>query len=218
VADLDLTPLLGAVADFYDDRSAIDGWPMLAEAAREIRTAAAAAPSVVGEPEHLPVVDLLAEVVPEAASPLDAGGPVLREFLALAGCLPWTQTRAYLRLFPDDFLAAYGYVRLIGPAGVVASDRAYVGIGVWGPGLDYPLHIHPAEETYHVLAGRVDFKGADGAWRDLRPGDSAHNGPGDPHELAFDPDHGPCVLLFAWAGSPEDLAASARLVGQSSEV
>ena len=108
---------------------------------------------------------------------------LLAAFLSVAPDLPWTQTRAYVDSVPAEFLDNYGYVRLVGSAGVVHSERASIGIGVWGAGLRYPPHVHPAEETYHVLAGDVEFRGADGVYRALGPGDVAHNGPSEPHEL-----------------------------------
>ncbi|MBC8365473.1 MAG: hypothetical protein H8E59_10775 [Actinobacteria bacterium] len=167
----------------------------------------------VPESDPLPVTSLLERI--------DAGGdPVLGSFMELAPALPWTQTRVYLDALPAEFIRNYGYVRLVGSTegAVVRSDRVAVGVGVWGAGLHYPRHAHPAEEAYHVLAGEVGFAGADGIRMELSPGspgDFAHNAPDEPHEIWFggpgaNPDQAPpCVLLWAWIG---EIGVDARLV------
>ena len=201
---------------FYADRESRDELPMLGIVSEELaRIVEGEVP--VPEPEPLPVTRLLARI--------DAGDdPVLGSFLDLAGVLPWTQTRVYLDALPAEFIRNYGYVRLVGPGdgAVVHSERVALGVGVWGAGLHYPRHAHPAEEAYHVLAGEVRFRGAGGVRRELSPGtpgDCARNGPDEPHELWFgapggieklDPEmHPPCVLAWAWVG---EIGVDARLV------
>ena len=216
-----LARLYSDLAQFYAVRTEQADRPgerapkMLAQVAEElaqVATGTIAAP----EPAPLPVTRLLALLDQNLA-------PVLGSFLGLADSLPWTQTRVYLDALPAEFIRNYGYVRLVGPGdgAVVRSERVAVGIGVWGAGLYYPRHAHPAEEAYHVLAGEVGFRGADGVRRELRPGprgdmaDCAHNAPDEPHELWFgtpgaDPHRDPpCVLLWAWVG---EISVDARLV------
>lgn len=212
------------LARFYAER-ATDGPAMLARVADEVAVVAKG-PVDSPVPNLLPVAGLLtrldADVDPDS---------LLGRFRDLASHLPWTQTRAYLDMLPPEFIRNYGYVRLVGPAdgAVLPHDRVAVGVGVWGSGLHYPRHVHPAEEAYHVLAGRVGFAGADGVRRELSPGspgspgDLAHNAPDEAHELWFgacsrnqdqdpkpDPDSDPpCVLLWAWVG---EIRTDARLV------
>ena len=225
-----LARLYSDLAQFYAVRTEQADRPgeraptMLAQVAEElaqVATGTIAAP----EPAPLPVTRLLALLDQNLDRNLDQNlAPVLGSFLGLADSLPWTQTRVYLDALPVEFVRNYGYVRLVGPGegAVVHSDRVAVGIGVWGSGLYYPRHAHPAEEAYHVLAGAVGFRGADGVRRELRPGprgdmaDCAHNAPDEPHELWFgapgsDPERiQPCVLLWAWVG---EISVDARLGG-----
>ncbi len=206
---------------FYAER-ALDGPAMFATVAEELSTVLEG-PVGSPSPDPLPVAGLLERL--ETDGEPDS---LLTRFLDLAPHLPWTQTRAYLDTLPPEFVRNYGYVRLVGPAegAVLHSDRVAVGVGVWGAGLHYPRHAHPAEEAYHVLAGDVGFRGADGTRVELvpvspgdSPGEFAHNAPDEPHELWFggrsgvpepDPDlDPPCVLLWAWTG---EIGVDARLV------
>ena len=141
-----LAELLHALAHFYEARAGTDEIPMLDTVAEVLIGITEGESPTAPEPGPLPVVRLL-----EGVDPGSDG--LLAAFLSVAPDLPWTQTRAYVDSLPAEFLDNYGYVRLVGSAGVVHSERASIGIGVWGAGLRYPPHVHPAEETYHVLAG-----------------------------------------------------------------
>ena len=196
-----LAELLHALAHFYEARAGTDEIPMLDTVAEVLFGITEGESPIAPEPGPLPVVRLL-----EGVDPGSDG--LLAAFLSVALDLPWTQTRAYVDSLPAEFLDNYGYVRLVGSAAVVHSERASIGIGVWGAGLRYPPHVHPAEETYHVLAGDVEFRGADGVYRALGPGDVAHNGPSEPHELRFG--DRTCVVAWAWTG---EIGVDARLVG-----
>ena len=57
----------------------------------------------------------------------------------------------------DDMLNGYGFAEVIGKRGPFVSERVRTGIGIWGPGIDYPAHRHQAEEIYVVLTGEIDF-------------------------------------------------------------
>ena len=205
----ELRGLFSALARFYDEQATHEGPAMLAQVAEELARVAVG-DITVPEPAPLPATQLIERLDPGAA-------PVLGRFLGLADALAWTQTAAYAAPLSSHFLDNYGYVRLVGPTATasVSSTRVAVGVGVWGSGLYYPRHGHPSEEAYHVLAGDVGFSGADGVRRELHPGDCAHNGPDEPHELWFgapgeDPDRSPpCVLLWAWVG---EIGVDARLV------
>lgn len=63
----------------------------------------------------------------------------------------------------EDMLAGYGFAEVIGKAGPFLSTRVRSGIGVWGPGIDYPPHRHGAEEIYVPLAGEAVFRLGEGA-------------------------------------------------------
>ena len=205
----ELRGLFSALARFYDEQATHEGPAMLAQVAEELARVAVG-DITVPEPAPLPATQLIERLDPGA-------DPVLGRFLGLADALAWTQTAAYAETLSSHFLDNYGYVRLVGPTAtaLVSSTRVAVGVGVWGSGLYYPRHTHPAEEAYQVLAGDVGFSGADGVRRELHPGDCAHNAPDEPHELWFgapgeDPDRSPpCVLSWAWVG---EIGVDARLV------
>ena len=90
-------------------------------------------------------LDLATDLYAIDADPaLDA---VIEAFLSVARRLPWRQTRSYLDVLSEEYLANYGYVQLLGPPPSIVDHRSVrVGIGLWGPDLHYPLHEHAAEE------------------------------------------------------------------------
>ena len=165
-------------------------------------------PATVASAPPLDVTRHLAAVERNTGVPeVDA---ILDEFLRIAPELPWRQTAGYLDTLSADYLANYGYVQLIGPApSIIEHPSVRVGIGLWGPGLEYPLHEHEAEELYHVLAGAPSFGTEDGCWRPSRPGDAVHNPPWHRHAQRFGPT--PTVLLYCWTGA---VHADAVLVEQ----
>ena len=161
------------------------------------------------DPVALPVARLLAgcESAIDVGSAVPGVGAVLRAFTAAAPILHWGQTAEYAATLSQHFLDNYGYVRVIGSGGLVESDVASAGLGVWGAGLHYPRHEHPAEETYHVLSGSVSFQRGVGPWVERAVGESVHHAPREHHAQRFGDTT--CVLSWAWTG---DVAVSARLV------
>ena len=161
------------------------------------------------DPVALPVARLLAgcESAIDVGSAVPGVGAVLRAFTAAAPILHWVQTAEYAATLSQHFLDNYGYVRVIGSGGLVESDVASAGLGVWGAGLHYPRHEHPAEETYHVLSGSVSFQRGVGLWVERAVGESVHHAPWEQHAQRFGDTT--CVLSWAWTG---DVAVSARLV------
>lgn len=131
-----------------------------------------------------------------------AGDAVLEEFVRIGLDLPWRQTEGYLDVLSADYLANYGYVQLVGPQpSIVEHPSVRIGLGLWGPNIDYPLHEHAAEELYHVLAGEPAFGDETGTWRAAGPGDAVHNPPWHRHAQRFGPT--PTVLLYCWTGEVE---------------
>ena len=160
---------------------------------------------VTTEPGGLPVTQLLEGVVADTGQP--AIDRVLRAFTAAGPILHWVQTTEYAATLSQHFLDNYGYVRVIGPGGLVESDIASAGLGVWGAGLHYPRHEHPAEETYHLLHGSASFQRGAGPWVARAVGESVHHDPWEHHAQRFG--DATCVLSWAWTG---DVAVDARLV------
>ena len=158
------------------------------------------APAEVPPAPPLTVTRHLTAVEPTGTDPLiDA---VIDEFLSIAPDLPWRRTAGYLDVLSEEYLANYGYVQLVGPPpSIIEHPSVRVGIGVWGPDLEYPLHEHAAEELYHVLAGTPSFGTEDGAWTPAAPGDAVHNPPWHRHAQRFGAT--PTVLLYCWTGAVE---------------
>jgi hypothetical protein len=197
--------LVGALADFYLGHQDVERLPMLGTVGRLLAEALEDDGVVATETGALPVTRLLDGVVAETGQP--AVDRVLRAFTAAGPILRWVQTTEYVATLSQQFLDNYGYVRVIGPGGLVESDVASAGLGVWGAGLHYPRHEHPAEETYHLLNGSASFQRGAGPWVDRAVGESVHHDPWEHHAQRFGDTT--CVLSWAWTG---DVAVNARLV------
>ncbi len=197
--------LVAALADFYGGHPDVERHPMLAEVGGHLAAALDADGVEAPEPMALPVARLLDGI--DAGSDVPGVGVVLSAFVAARPVLRWIQTPAYAATLSQHFLDNYGYVRVLGPGGLVESEVASAGLGIWGAGLHYPRHEHPAEETYHVLHGSARFQRGDGPWEPKVVGESVHHDPWERHAQRFGDET--CVLLWAWTG---DVAVNARLV------
>ena len=197
--------LVSALADFYLGHRDLERLPMLGTVGRLLAEALEDDGVVATEPGGLPVTQLLEGVVADTGQP--AIDRVLRAFTAAGPILHWVQTSEYAATLSRHFLDNYGYVRVIGPGGLVESDTASAGLGVWGAGLHYPRHEHPAEETYHLLHGSASFQRGAGPWVDRAVGESVHHDPREHHAQRFG--DATCVLSWAWTGN---VAVNARLV------
>ena len=107
------------------------------------------------EASYLPAVDYLDAAIADAEPPA-------RELLSLFArhrhALRWEQSyRREDGLVPQAMLDGYGFAEIIGMRGPFVSERIRAGIGLWGPGIDYPVHHHQAEEVYVPLAGAAEF-------------------------------------------------------------
>tara|TARA_B100000029_G_scaffold402822_1_gene402430 strand:+ start:306 stop:935 length:630 start_codon:yes stop_codon:yes gene_type:complete len=197
--------LVAALANFYEDHADAARFPMLAEVGGHLGEALRTDSVEDPEPVYLPVGQLLAQI--ETESDADGVTEVLRAFVAAGPVLRWIQTPSYAETLPQNFLNNYGYVRVVGPGGLVESTVASAGLGIWGAGLHYPRHEHPAEETYHVLHGSALFQRGNGPWEPKAVGESVHHDAWERHAQRFGDET--CVLLWAWTG---DVAVNARLV------
>lgn len=196
--------LLHYIARFYRSRVPTSEYRMVAEVLTALDQAIVPPKIDTGQP--LGVVRHLDSVV--AATGCTDLDMVLTEFVRIACDLPWRQTEGYLDVLSSEYLDNYGYVQLLGPKpSIVVHDSVRVGIGLWGPNLDYPLHEHAAEELYHVLHGRLAFGNQHGEWRSTEPGDSVHHEPWYRHAQRFGAT--PTVLLYCWTGA---VTADARCV------
>ena len=139
--------------------------------------------------------------------------PALRPVLAaLAPHLVWTRNPNYRARPPHHrFLHRYGYAVILGPDDrharpLIRDDRLALGLLLLGPGNDYPLHHHPAEEIYVPLSGTALWLRGDAPWRAVAPGRPIHHPPDLPH--ATRTNAAPLIALYLWRGA---LATHARL-------
>ena len=121
-----------------------------------------------------------------------------RELLALferqRHRLCWEQSyRRDDRLVPESMLDGYAFAEIIGKRGPFVSERIRAGIGIWGPGIDYPRHRHQAQEVYIPLAGSAEFSVGDTAPYVRRAGDVVYVESNTPHGFRTGPQ---CLIVY----------------------
>lgn len=172
----------------------------------EINVAAAVAPPL----QNLPVCTHLAAALEGARG--TAAERLATAAAPLAADAFWTQNPNYQRLPPAaDFLDAYGYFVVAGPAdgapAFVESPSLTVGLLLLGPGLRYPAHRHPAEELYIPLTGEGEWQKGEASWRREPAGGVIHHPADLPH--ATRAGDGPLLAVYLWRGA---LVTPARLI------
>ncbi|WP_264210873.1 dimethylsulfonioproprionate lyase family protein [Leisingera thetidis] len=164
-------------------------------------------PALEVEPHRLPVCGRIAEL---AASGTQVSAGTASAVAALAAALPalrWQQTYTEADGFSRSWLDNYGWVNLISPEGLFASDEMRLSIGYWGAGQHYDEHSHAPEETYLILAGQARFHSEGRAARDAGPGETIHHAPHQKHAIDMVP--GPLLAAAFWRG--EDLLKKSDL-------
>ncbi|MEP6657076.1 MAG: dimethylsulfonioproprionate lyase family protein [Betaproteobacteria bacterium] len=155
-------------------------------------------------PRGLPVLEWIG-VLEQGAVPTTRA--LVRMLVAGARSLAWAQTYT-----PDDFgaffLERYAWTELIGLRGPVASSRIAAGFLLLGPGLEYPLHSHEAEEMYFPLAGAAKWKRDDGDWIRKAPGTLIHHAAWVPHAMRTERE--PLLALYVWRGG--NLAQKSKIL------
>ena len=131
------------------------------------------------EAEYLPAAEFLDRALERATG---ANRELLEVFARHARELRWEQSyRKADRLVPQAMLDGYAFTEIIGQRGPFVSRRVRAGIGVWGPGIDYPRHHHAAEETYALLAGSAEFRVGDAPPATCRAEEVVYVAPHTPH-------------------------------------
>jgi mannose-6-phosphate isomerase-like protein (cupin superfamily) len=147
-------------------------------------------------PTHLPAADLLEQMLDQTNT---ATHDLLSLFSRHRMSLHWEQ--AYSRTdntVGDHMLANYGYAEVVGKQGPFLSTRIRAGVAVYGPGINYPLHQHEAEEIYVVLAGGAAFRLGDNEAVSLAPGSVIHHPSMMPHGLHTGTNT--LVIFYLWQG------------------
>lgn len=170
--------------------------PALREASAHL-SSALAGPIRSTALQHLPVcVHLPAALTALSAGPLAALAPSFA-VLARDGC--WWQNANYRANPPHaGFLDNYASLELAGLSGPLMSTRTAIGVLLLGPNLDYPSHLHPADEVYHVLSGTADWWMAGLPWQEREAGTCIHHPSGVAHAMRTGA--APLLALYAWTG------------------
>ena len=148
------------------------------------------------ERTHLPAADSLQAAL-QRAHP--SARDLLETFLRHRHRLRWEQTyKKSDGVVPDAMLASYGFCEILGKQGPFVSERIRAGVGIYGPGIEYPKHSHRPEEIYIVLAGTADFM--IGAAEGLRkvPGDVVYMKSNTPHGFCTGDEA--LVVYYLWQG------------------
>lgn len=90
-------------------------------------------------------------------------------------------------------------VELIGPDALIRSNDIRVGLYGIGPGVDYGLRTHPAEEIFVMLAGEAQWKRGDAPFEVLGAGGRSHHPSMMPHATRTGTQ--PFLCLYIWTGN-----------------
>ena len=133
--------------------------------------------------------------------------PVLDALCRAAPGLAWRQTYGAAD-FGADFLQGYGWSEFIGLRGPVPSEVLACGVLLLGPGVDYPLHMHEAEELYLPIAGQALWKRGEGPYQAIPAGQPIVHPSWTPHATRCEGDG--VAALYLWMGG--DLAAKSVIL------
>ena len=178
-----LRPLFDALAEVFDRPEAIE------RAARNALLDAAdrAGPAQSTVPLARPFLDVMsaADAHPVCATIADTP-------------LPWAPPQTS----DDPQYTAHSlpkvHVELLGPDGLVRSDRVRLGLYGILPGAEYGIRTHPAEEVFVMLAGRAFWKRDDAPYEIHGPGERSYHPSMMPHatrtgDVAF-------LSAYVWIG------------------
>jgi quercetin dioxygenase-like cupin family protein len=149
-----------------------------------------------------PVIRQLQQLPPEPQADANATQTIFRAFLPHLAALPW---RYSYEPRPDapDIGERMAWAELVGPIAPFHSDKVCLGLTAIGPGLLYPLHTHPAVETYLVLHGTARWT-ANGITHAHPPGTLILHPSNIIH--AMKAGDAPLLAAYAWSGEVHTLS------------
>lgn len=152
--------------------------------------------------QSVPVADCMREAV-SRMGPREA--EVGAAFLRHAERLRWGQTYRTAEM-GAAFMAAYGWVELIGARGHFVHRSIACGLLALGPDVLYPDHRHRAEEIYVPLSGDALWKRGDEGFAPRAAGEVIHHPSEIPHAMRTR--DRPLLALYVWRGG--DLAEKSK--------
>ena len=90
------------------------------------------------------------------------------------------------------------HVELLGPDGLVKSDKVRLGLYGMLPNSEYGIRTHPAEEVFVMLAGEADWKRGELDYQIHKPGERSYHPSMMPH--ANRTRHKAFMSVYIWAG------------------
>ena len=123
-----------------------------------------------------------------------------RALRALEPHLPWIQNPNYTAdVVGAQFVDNYAYFDIMGPRGLIGSERAAMGLLLMGPGLHYADHAHEAEEVYVTLTPGSLWSRDRGAWETMPAGRVIHHSSWTPQ--ATKTGEAPLLAFYCWIGA-----------------
>ena len=129
--------------------------------------------------------------------PLPGLQPFHASAMAAARSAQWRDTYRDTA-FGETLHAHFGSFEVVGRDTVLGAEGMRSFLVYQAPGFHYPLHHHPAEEIYLVLAGSGEFHLHGAPSRSLGPGETAHHPVNAPHALTTH--ESPLVAYVVWKG------------------
>ncbi|MES0824122.1 dimethylsulfonioproprionate lyase family protein [Ruegeria sp. SCP11] len=107
----------------------------------------------------------------------------------------WRETYKHTNI-GERFLNNFGCYSIVGEGGPFSSRQIRMWVVYMPPGLYYPWHHHPAEETYLVISGSAVFKRKGCPDETLGEGSTVFHESNQPHAMETLED--PVLCMVAW--------------------
>lgn len=156
------------------------------EVLRQVRTV------VTGRGARLPACQHLASACDPARFTEPDLAAVARSFSVLESSLTWYRRTGTMVAAGDGFADGHANAVIVGPGGLVKRSGVQIGVTLMAPGIRYPDHTHPPEETYLVMSEGAFGHGAS-SWIEPGIGGTFYNPPGIVHRMRAG-----CVPLWAF--------------------
>ena len=123
--------------------------------------------------------------------------PLVAAIAPLLDALQWRYGYAPDPRWPD-LAERIAFAPIIGGQGVLNDDKAHLGLTLIAPETHYPIHSHPAIETYLVLAGIADWRLEGKPFERQPPGALIWHHSGVGHAMRTGAE--PLLALYIWRG------------------
>ena len=123
--------------------------------------------------------------------------PLRDAFRAAGPTAKWRDTYADTD-FGATLHASFGTYEVLGRDTPLGTDALRSFVIYQRPGFHYPMHHHPAEELYLIIAGEGEFHIQGQPSRHLKPGDTAFHHSNQPHALTTH--EKPIMAYVLWRG------------------